>query len=100
MAENIDTVMYLPLESHKDGYYSHVSKVVSCGDKIFIGDFVQHKIVVYDTVGRFLYALNHRGRAANEYLEIKSFCATENEISLLQTTDLCDSSRYFLRLSW
>ncbi len=83
MAENIDTVMYLPLESHKDGYYSHVSKVVSCGDKIFIGDFVQHKIVVYDTVGRFLYALNRRGRAANEYLEIKSFCATENEISLI-----------------
>lgn len=83
MAENIDTVIYLPLELHKDGYYSQVSKVVSCKDKIFIGDFVQHKIVVYDTAGRFLYALNHRGRATNEYLEIKSFCATDDEISLI-----------------
>ena len=42
-----------------------------------------HKIVVYSDAGKFLFTLNSRGRAANEYLEIKSFCVTDHEIGII-----------------
>lgn len=60
--------------------------------KIFIGDFFTHKIVVYNSAGQFLYALNNRGRAINEYLEIKSFCVTDHEIAII------DNSKHFLKI--
>ena len=51
-----------------------------------------HKIIVYDNAGKFLYALNNRGRAINEYLEIKSFCVTDHEIAII------DNSMHFLKI--
>lgn len=87
LSQDIDTVEYLPLEFNEKGLYSNSSKVVFRNGKIFIGDFVLNKIAVYDYMGKFLYVINSRGRAANEYLEIKSFCVTEHEIAIIDNVN-------------
>lgn len=83
ISKDIDSVAYFPLESNQMAYYSNSSKVIFHKDKIFIGDFFLHKIVVYNSSGKFLYAINNRGRASNEFLEIKSFCVTDHEIAII-----------------
>lgn len=92
IAKDIDSVVYFPLESTQMALFSNSSKVVFRDEKIFIGDFFLHKIIVYDNTGQFLYALNNRGRAANEYLEMKSFCVTDHEIAII------DNSNHFLKI--
>ncbi|MCM1032109.1 MAG: 6-bladed beta-propeller [Oscillibacter sp.] len=91
ITKDIDSVVYLPLESNQMALYSNASKVVFRGGKIFIGDFFLHKIVVYSNTGQFLYTLSNRGRATNEYLEMKSFCITNHEIAII------DNSNHFLK---
>ncbi len=83
ISQNIASVSYLPLESDSLAYFSNGTKVVFREGKIFIGDLFEHKIVVYSDAGKFLFTLNSRGRAANEYLEIKSFCVTDHEIAII-----------------
>ena len=83
ISQDIDSVSYLPLESDSLAYFSNGTKVVFREGKIFVGDLFQHKIVVYSDAGKFLFTLNSRGRAANEYLEIKSFCVTDHEIAII-----------------
>lgn len=83
MAKDIDSVVYSPLELNEKGYFSHGTKVVFRDGKVFIGDFIQNKIVVYRNTGEFLYTMDSRGRAANEYLEIRSFCVTDHEIAII-----------------
>jgi len=92
ISKDIDSVVYLPLESNQMALYSHTSKVVFRGDKIFIGDFFLHKIIVYNNAGQYLYTLNHRGRATSEYLEMKSFCVTDHEIAII------DNATHFLKI--
>lgn len=92
MAKDIDSVVYSPLELNEKGYFSHGTKVVFRDGKVFIGDFIQNKIVVYRNTGEFLYALSNQGRATNEYLEMKSFCVTDHEIAII------DIGNYFLKI--
>ena len=83
ISKDIDSVVYSPLESDPMALYSNSSKVVFRDDKMFIGDFFLHKIVVYNNSGQFLYSINNRGRAVNEYLEMKSFCVTDRVIAII-----------------
>lgn len=87
ISKDIDSVIYSPLELDSLSLYSNNSKVVFRGGKIFIGDFFLHKIVVYNDFGQFLYTINSKGRATNEYLEIKSFCVTDDEIAIIDNAN-------------
>ncbi len=83
ISEFVDTVCYLKLENSDSAFISHIHKVRFKNDKIFIGDFIQQKIIVYDTNGSFQYALNKQGRGPEEYLEIKSYSVDSNNIYII-----------------
>ncbi len=80
ISESVDSIVYLKLENSDSAFISRIHKVRFKNDKIFIGDFSQNKIIVYDTSGTFLYALNKRGRGPEEYLEIKSYCVDSSNV--------------------
>lgn len=92
LSEDIDSVQYLSLEDNQKTHYSNNSKVIFQNQKIFIGDFIQHKVIVYNNKGQFLYTIDNKGRASNEYLEIKSFCVTDNELVII------DNFNHFLKI--
>lgn len=79
----IDTVSYIPLEVNDNSFLSHLDKIIFCNGMIFIGDFGENKIVVFDDEGKFLYTIHDRGRAKNEYYEIKNFCVSNDELLYL-----------------
>ena len=76
--EYIDTVKYLKLEDKDEALLAYVNKMVCREDKIYLGDFSNHKIVVYDTIGRFQYVIDRQGRGSGEYLQIKSFAVDDS----------------------
>ena len=79
----VDSICYLKLENVEDAFISHINKVIFKGGKIFIGDLMIHKVVVYDTNGIFQYALDKKGRGPEEYLEIKNFTVDSSYIYII-----------------
>lgn len=83
VAAHVDSVQYLKLENVEAGFITHIQKVILKEDKIYMGDFRQHKIVVYDTNGNFKYSLDRKGRGPEEYLQIKSFAVNNSNLYIL-----------------
>ena len=83
--EYIDTVKYLKLEDKDEALLAYVNKMVCREEKIYLGDFSNHKIVVYDTIGRFQYVIDRQGRGSGEYLQIKSFAVDDSCLYVLDT---------------
>lgn len=79
----VDSVCYLKLETTEQAFLSHINKVVFKKNKIFIGDFHSHKIVVYNEDGSFSYAIDKKGRADDEYLELKNFTMDDSMIYII-----------------
>lgn len=81
--EWVDSVYYLKLQTCEDAFLSHLSKVIFKNDRIYIGDFVHHKIVVYRSDGSFGFSIDKKGRGPDEYQEIKSFSVDDSVICLI-----------------
>jgi len=71
----VEIVRYVKLETKSESLISNYSKVLSCGDTIFIMDKSQSQqcILAFNFDGDFLFKLDARGRGPGEYLEIKDF---------------------------
>ena len=64
LSSYIDSVEYIALETHPDGLFNMVEKLVVQDDKIFILDFRNCKqVFVFDTTGKFLFPVGALGRA-------------------------------------
>lgn len=80
----VDTLVYVPLETHPDGLFSSVDKLMIKQDRIFIFDFrSRNQVVAYDTLGRFLYAVGQRGKGPGEYTQIRNFTVDGSNIYLI-----------------
>lgn len=79
----VDSVFYLKLQTCEEAFLSHLSKVIIKNDQIYIGDFIHHKIVVYNMDGSFNFSIDKKGRAPQEYLEIKSFSVDDSAIYII-----------------
>ena len=73
------------MEDKDEALLAYVNKMVCREDKIYLGDFSNHKIVVYDTIGRFQYVIDRQGRGSGEYLQIKSFAVDDSCLYVLDT---------------
>ena len=83
--ECVDTVRYLKLQDKDEALLAYVDKLVCREDMIYLGDFSNHKIVVYDTAGMFQYVIDRQGRGRGEYLQIKSFAVDDSCLYVLDT---------------
>lgn len=79
----VDSISYLKLETTEQAFLSHINKVIIKGNKIFIGDFHFHKIVVYNDDGSFNFAIDKKGRASDEYLELKNFTIDDSAVYII-----------------
>ena len=65
-------------------------KVVFREERYLLGIYFNIKLL-FIVMPESSCSLNSRGRAVNEYLEIKSFCVTDHEIAII------DNYNHFLR---
>lgn len=84
LSSYIDSVEYIALETHPDGLFNMVEKLVVQDDKIFILDFRNCKqVFVFDTTGKFLFPVGALGRAPGEFLETRNFTVDSNYIYVI-----------------
>lgn len=80
----VDSVVYIPLESHPSGLFRVVDKAVVSGEKIFIFDYhARNQVLVYNTAGEFLYQVGNRGRGPGEYIQMRNFTVDEQYVYVL-----------------
>lgn len=84
ISDLIDSVEYVPLESHPDGLFKAIDKLMVRNGKYFIFDcFGQNQVMVFDSTGKFLFPVGKKGRAPGEYLRIRNFTVDDNCVYLI-----------------
>ena len=83
IATSVRSVDYILLEDVKESAFSEINKLVMKNGNIYIGDFRNHKIIVFDLAGNFKFAIDRKGRGPQEYLEIKNFAVDDHSIYVI-----------------
>lgn len=79
MKDRVESIGFLPLEITEKAAFAVADKVMFRNGMIYIFDFKNSKIVVYDDrTGEIRFVIDRRGRGPGEYLEIRS-CAVNDK---------------------
>lgn len=82
----ISDVEVIELDTSKEAFIPEISGISVHGDKIFCFSCDQNGLVkVFNTEGKFLYDISHRGSANNEWIRLKSMYVNENENLVILT---------------
>lgn len=85
MSQLLDTSRYSMtiLETTENNLVGHVDKLSVVKDRMYVLDYANSTIFIYDIAGKYLSKIAARGRARNEYTEIADFYVSENYLYLL-----------------
>ena len=88
----IDDIQILPLKSDK---LMSVSKLIADSGYYYILDKSGHQILKFDAEGKYIYSINKRGKARDEYISIKDISLSKNCIRVYDgaTGKLIDYSK-------
>lgn len=74
----VEEVDFLNLEKNKESSFGNINKLI-IEDRIYIMDcFVTHQVVVFDTLGNYLFRVGNKGKGAGEYTQICDFDVLRN----------------------
>lgn len=81
----IDSIQIVPLETHSNGLFGGISKVIIKAGRIYIFDARKaNALLVFDqNNGKFLFKVGSRGGGPGEYNLLKNFDVTDDKIYLL-----------------
>lgn len=82
-AEYIDEVIYVGLNHSEEHIIPEATKIEVLDGKIFVFSKRLQKVVAYAFDGGFLYEISHRGKGAQEYLEIANFTVDDKTVYLV-----------------
>lgn len=92
----IDTITYVALDSDSNGLFKTIDKLMVQDNKYFVFDcFGRNQVLVFDSTGKFLFPVGHKGKGPGEYIRIRNFTVDSkniylinNDLNLLLTYDL------------
>jgi len=97
LSEISEDIKKVELETTKDFLIGHIVQVVCGDDRVFVLDAqAGSRIHVFDLSGKFLFAINKRGRGPGEYLFIKNITADKENKHLY----IVSMSNKILRYDW
>lgn len=74
----VKKVDFLNLEKSKESSFGNINKLI-VGDKIYIMDsYVTHQVVVFDTLGNYLFRVGDKGKGVGEYTRLCDFDVLRN----------------------
>lgn len=101
LSKYVDSVVVIPLETPDEALISNVFKVELVDDRIYLLDFFQNSLFVFDEHGKYISKVLSEGRAPDEYLRLLNFSVSNDSIYLLDYTTqsilVCDCMFKFHR---
>jgi hypothetical protein len=79
----VNSVTFLPLETDDDFIIGSISKILKTDSLYYILDKQTQTVFIYDTAGKAVQKISHRGYGAGEYIGIEDFTVTANHIILV-----------------
>jgi hypothetical protein len=73
----------IPLETNSNSVFANPDKVYVLKDKMFFKDRKNQSLKVFDIAGKFLFDVGNKGKGPEEYLEVRDFMITDNNIYIL-----------------
>ena len=75
----------IALESNKESLIAKISKLIPTSDRMYIQDKKSDAVLVFDTIGKFIFKIRNIGRGEGKYLGLADFTIDESrkEIILL-----------------
>ena len=79
----IDSCTCIPLETSKDILIGNVHELQVTDKYIFVSDYSNNTLFVFDLQGKFLNRIGKQGRGPQEYQYLRSFCLTPNRDTVI-----------------
>lgn len=77
----IDSVLYIPLETHPNGLITSIEKILYSDNKFFILDQINRDgILVFSDEGAFITKIGSIGRGPSEYINLSNFDVYDNKV--------------------
>lgn len=83
IGQSVNFCEFLPLLGSEQHILFEITKLRIMDNRIIIFEKKTHRVLVYQTDGKFLYEINKRGRGDKEYLEIANITVTAKYIYLM-----------------
>lgn len=71
------SIKYIPLETNPSSLLTNIRNVTLCDSFIFVCDI--HKLLQFDSQGRFIRQIGSKGRGPGEYSGVWDFCIDESK---------------------
>ncbi|MDR2882608.1 MAG: 6-bladed beta-propeller [Alistipes sp.] len=79
----IDNVEFIPLEENEESFLSYIGKLLIDASGNFIVRDMSGTVKVFDSRGKFLFNVGHKGRGPGEYLSARDISLDDTGNSLL-----------------
>lgn len=86
--DRISDVRYLPLETNDNCLFANAEKVLFRDGMIYVGDYANSSIHVFDSDGSHKLTLKAQGRGPGEYFAVNSFTVDREFIDVLDLVQL------------
>jgi len=73
----------IPLETNSNSVFANPDKVYVLKDKMFFQDRKNQILKVFDHSGKFLFNVGNKGKGPEEYLEMRDFMISDNNVYTL-----------------
>lgn len=79
----LDSISFIKLETDKDCAISNIRRIIVHDDHFYIHDFMNHRILVFNSKGKFISKIEKRGAGPGEYLDLRDFAIDDEFIYIL-----------------
>ncbi|MCX6327699.1 MAG: 6-bladed beta-propeller [Bacteroidia bacterium] len=81
--QRIELVNIIQLETNSSSVIGKLAKGFVMKDKIFLADYRNSNLIVFDNNGKFLFKVGEKGKGSRKYMDLKDFMPVDNIIYLL-----------------
>ena len=70
LSEIAESIQYIPLESNSESFIGQIKQIKIFGDRIYVLDSKNNKIVIFNKKGKYLNKIEAVGKGPKEYIKI------------------------------
>ncbi len=85
----IDSILYIPLETHSSALLTNIDKILHSDNKFFILDQINRNgVFIFSDKGNFIRKIGHKGRGPKEFVQLSNFDVYDNKVYIYDNSTM------------